>query len=127
EHAKQITLRHGAIMNVATLAQLRQHYLEAAERYKGEFKSINVIENSRGPEMKTITDVAKRILKSLGRFADEEVLCLPRKSVEGQIKLSEKKVVTPSWRAITKLVNRRGTYVARSIAEASDDLLQVVP
>ncbi|MFZ0887098.1 MAG: NUDIX domain-containing protein [Candidatus Binataceae bacterium] len=127
EHAKQITLRHGAIMNVATLAQLRQHYLGAAKRYKGEFKSINVIENSRGPEMKTIADVAKLILKSLGRFADEEVLCLPRKSVEGQIKISEKKVVTPSWKALTKLVNRRGTYVARSIAEGSEELLQVVP
>jgi predicted NUDIX family phosphoesterase len=77
--------------------------------------------------MKTITDVAKLILKSLGRFADEEVLCIPRKSVEGQIRLSEKKLVTPSWKAVSKLVNRRGTYVARSIAEASDELLQVVP
>ena len=127
EHANQITLRHGAIMNIATLTQLRRHYLEAAERYEGEFKSIDVIENSRGPEMKMITDVAKRILNSLGRFADEEVLCLPRKLVEGQIRLSERKVVTPSWKAVCKLVNRRGTYVPRSIAEASDDLLQVVP
>jgi len=127
EHAKQITLRRGAIMNTATLAQLREHYLEAAERYKGEFKSINVIENSRGSEMKMVANVAKLILKSLGRFADEEVLCLPRKSVEGQIKLSEKKMVTPNWKVVTKLVNRRGTYVPRSKAEASDSLLQVVP
>lgn len=127
EHAKQITLRHGAIMHKATLAQLRRHYLEAADRYRNDFKSIDVIETSRGHEMKTITDVAKRILKSLGRFADEEVLCLPRKSLEGQVKLSQKKVVTPNWKAISRLVNRRGTYVARSIAEESDELLQVVP
>src|SRR5208282_2176938 len=127
EQAKQITLRRGAIMNLATLAQLRRHYLEAADRYEGKFKFINVIESSRGPEMKTITNVAKLILKSLGRFTDEEVLCLPRKSVEGQIKLSDIKVVKPSWKAVSKLVNRRGTYVARSIAETSDELLQVVP
>lgn len=127
EHAKQITLRHGAIMNKGTLAQLRRHYLKAADRYKDDFKSINVINNSGGSEMKMVAGVAKRILGWLGRFADEEVLCLPRKSVEGQIKLSDKKVVTPNWKAVSKLVNRRGTYVARSIAEASDELLQVVP
>ncbi len=127
EHEKQITRRHGAIMNVATLAQIRRHYLKAARRYAGYFKSFKVIKNSPGPEMKTITYIAKLVLNSLGRFADEEVLCLPRKSVEGQIKLSEKKVVTPSWKAVTRLVNRRVTYVARSTAEVSDQLLQVVP
>jgi predicted NUDIX family phosphoesterase/thymidylate kinase len=127
EYAKQITLRHGAIMNTVTLAQLRQHYLQAARRYRDEFKSITVIENSRGPEMKTVTDVAKRILKSFGRFADEEVLCVPRKIAEGQIKLSDKKLVTPNWKVVSKMVNRCGTYVARSTAEASDELLQVVP
>lgn len=77
--------------------------------------------------MKTATEVAKTVLKWLGLFADEEVLCVPRKSLEGQIKLSERKMVTPSWKAVSKLVNRRGTYVARSVAESSDDLLQVVP
>ena len=112
EHAKQITRRHGAIMNVATLAQIRRHYLKAARRYAEYFKSFKVIKNSPGSEMKTITYIAKLVLNSLGRFADEEVLCLPRKSVEGQIKLSEKKLVTPSWKAVTRLVNRRGTYVA---------------
>ncbi len=127
EHAKQITLRRGAIMNASTLAQLREHYLEAAKRYKRDFKSVTVIENTRGPEMRTIIDIAKSILKSLGQFADEDVLCLPRKSLEGQVKLSERKVVTPSWKAVARLVNRRGTYVARSAAEASDELLQVVP
>jgi predicted NUDIX family phosphoesterase len=114
-------------MNSGTLAQLRRHYLKAADRYKNDFKSINVINNSGGSEMKMVAGVAKRILGWLGRFADEEVLCLPRKSVEGQIKLSDKKVVTPNWKTVSKLVNRRGTYVARSIAEASDQLLQVVP
>jgi hypothetical protein len=89
EHANQITLRHGAIMNVATLTQIRQHYLGAARRYAAYFKSVHVIENSRGPVMNTLTNIAKRLLNSLGRFADEEVLCLPRRSVEGQIKLSE--------------------------------------
>jgi len=127
EHAKQITLRRGAIMNSGTLAQLRRHYLNAAGRYKHDFKSIMVINNSGGSEMKMVAGVAQRILRWLGKFADEEVLCLPRKSVEGQIKLSEKKVVTPNWRAVSKLVNRRGTYVKRSIAESSDELLQVVP
>jgi len=127
EHAKQITLRHGAIMNGATLAQLRRHYLEAAKRYKHDFKCINVINNSGGPEMKMVAGVAKHILEWLGRFTDEEVLCVPRRSLEGQIRLSEKKVVTPNWGAISRLVNRRGTYVKRSIAELSDELLQVVP
>lgn len=127
EYARQITLRHGAIMNIGTLAQLRRHYLEAARRYKADFKSITVFENSRGPEMKTITDIAKTLLRSFGRFADEEVLCIPRKSLEGQIRLSDKKMITPKWKTLSKLVNSRGTYVARSIAETSDDLLQVVP
>jgi predicted NUDIX family phosphoesterase/thymidylate kinase len=127
EYANQITLRHGAIMNVATLTQIRRHYLGAARRYAVYFKSIDVIENSRGPVMKTLTNIAKLLLNSLGRFADEEVLCLPRRSVEAQIKLSERKVVKPSWKAVTKLVNRRGTYVPRSTAEMSDELLQVVP
>jgi predicted NUDIX family phosphoesterase/thymidylate kinase len=127
EYANQITLRHGAIMNNATLTELRQHYLEAASRYQGEFKSVNVIENSQGPAMNTISKVAKMILNSLGRFADEEVLCLPRKSVEGQIRLSESKLVTPNWKVVSKLINGRGIYVARSIAETSDLLLQVVP
>jgi predicted NUDIX family phosphoesterase len=131
EHAKQITLRRGAIMNSGTLAQLRMHYLNAADRYKNDFKSVNVINTSGntsgGSEMKMVAGVAQRILGWLGRFADEEVLCLPRKSVERQIKLSDKKVVTPNWKTVSKLVNRRGTYVARSIAEDSDDLLQVVP
>jgi predicted NUDIX family phosphoesterase/thymidylate kinase len=127
EHSKQITLRHGAIMNVATLAQLRSHYLEAARRYKDQFKSIRVINNSGGREMKMVADVAKRILDWLGRFTDEEVLCVPRRSVEGQVRLSETKVVRPNWKAVSRLVNRRGTYVKRSIAETSDELLQVVP
>ena len=127
EKEKQITLRHGAIMNRGTLAQLQQHYLHAVERYRVEFRSINTIETTGGREMRTIAEIAKSILKSFGRFADEEVLCVPRKSLEGQVKLSDTKIVTPQWGALSKLVNRRGTYVARSIAEASDDLLQVVP
>ncbi len=127
EKVKQITLRHGAIMNRGTLAQLRQHYLDAVERYRVEFRSINTIETTGGQEMRTIAEIAKRILTSFGRFADEEVLCVPRKSLEGQLKLSDSKIVTPRWKALSKLVNRRGTYVPRSIAEASDDLLQVVP
>jgi predicted NUDIX family phosphoesterase len=118
-------------MNSGTLAQLRKHYLNATARYKNDFKSINAINTSGntsgGSEMKMVAAVAQRILGWLGRFADEEVLCLPRKSVEGQIKLSDKKVVTPNWKTVSKLVNRRGTYVARSIAEDSDELLQVVP
>jgi predicted NUDIX family phosphoesterase/thymidylate kinase len=127
EYANQITLRHGAIMNEATLAELRQHYLLAAKRYQAQFKSVTVIENSRGSAMNTISKIAKTILNSLGRFADEEVLCLPRKSVEGQLRLSENKVVTPNWRVVSKLVNVRGNYVRRSVAEASDNLFQVVP
>jgi predicted NUDIX family phosphoesterase/thymidylate kinase len=127
EYARQLTLRHGAIMNAETLAQLRRHYLEAAKRYARDFKSITVVDSSRGPEMKIITDIAKKILSSFGRFADEEVLCVPRRYVQGQIKLSDKKLVTPRWKIISRLVNSRGTYVPRSIAEKSGDLLQVVP
>src|SRR5260370_36090094 len=43
------------------------------------------------------------------------------------MKLTERKVVRSSWKAVAKLVNRRGTYVPRSTAEMSDELLQVVP
>jgi predicted NUDIX family phosphoesterase len=127
EKEKQSTLRHGAILNRETLAQLRRHYLDAVDRYRVEFRDINTIETTGGREMKTITEIAKRILKSFGRFADEEVLCVPRKYLEGQFKLSDTKIVTPRWRTLSKLINRRGRYVARSIAEASDELLQVVP
>jgi len=77
--------------------------------------------------MLTVSKIAKNILNSFGWFVDEEVLCVPRKSLEGQIKLSERKMVRPSWKAVSKLVNGRGRYVARSVAESSDDLLQVVP
>jgi predicted NUDIX family phosphoesterase len=127
EKEKQITRRHGAIMNRGTLAQLRHHYLDAVDRYRVEFRDINTIETTGGREMKTIAEIAKRILDSLGRFADEEVLCVPRRALEGQLKLAGTKVVTPRWRALSRLINRRGTYVARSIAEDSDELLQVVP
>jgi predicted NUDIX family phosphoesterase/thymidylate kinase len=127
EHAKQITLLRGSIMNPNSLRQLQAHYLEAVKRYRGSFKAVEVFENTRGPEMKIITRIAKFVLSALGRFSDEEVLCLPKKILTAQVKLSDSKMVTPSWTAFTKLVNSRGTYVKRSAAEQSDDLMQVVP
>ncbi len=54
--------------------------------------------------MLTVSKIAKNILNSFGWFVDEEVLCVPRKSLEGQIKLSERKMVRPSWKAVSKNV-----------------------
>jgi predicted NUDIX family phosphoesterase len=127
EHKNQITSRGGAIMNEATLRDLRDKYLRAARQYAQNFTSIKVIQNSRGDVMNTVMRIARFLLDSLGRFTDEEVLCVPRRSVEGQIKISEKKMITPNWKTVVKLINRRGRYVARSLAESSDELLQVVP
>jgi predicted NUDIX family phosphoesterase/thymidylate kinase len=127
EHAKQITLRRGSIMNSTSLRQLQAHYLEAVKRYRPNFKRLEVFENTRGPEMKIIANIANLVLSALGKFSDEEVLCLPRKHLVAQVKFSDRKMVIPSWSAFSKLINSRGTYVKRSAAEQSEDLMQVVP
>jgi len=125
EYANQITQRRGAIMNEGTLRQLRNHYLNAARKYEGAFKSIHDIDSSGGSAMSVISKVAKLILDSFGQFRDEQVLCVPRKLVETHVKLSDLKLVK-NWSVISKLINQRGTYVPRSIAEKSEDFLQVV-
>src|ERR1019366_10213072 len=81
EHATQITLRRGAIMNSGTLAQLRRHYLNAAGRYKHDFKSIMVINKSGGSEMKMVAGVAQRILRRLSKLANEKLHIPPRQTV----------------------------------------------
>ncbi|MGH7814811.1 MAG: hypothetical protein ACREQI_12505 [Candidatus Binataceae bacterium] len=127
EHAKQITLRRGSIMNMTTLAQLRNHYLDAARRYRKEFKVIKVLDSTRGQEMSLITEVGQFVLRELENFADEEVLCLPRRAVEEQLTISDGELLTPDWPKFKRLVNKKGAYVIRSRAEDSDSLLQVVP
>lgn len=54
--------------------------------------------------MNTIIEIAKSILGSLGRFKDEEVLCVPRRLFEKHIGLSDKKMVTPPWNSVSRLV-----------------------
>jgi predicted NUDIX family phosphoesterase len=127
EHAKQITLRRGSIMNTATLAQLQRHYLRAVRRYKPEFQILKVLDSSRGKEMQLIAQVGQFVLDILERFSDEQVLCVPRKALEAQVKLSPKRLITPNWRSLVRLVNREGAYISRSEAEKSDDWMQVVP
>ncbi len=127
EHAKQITLRSGSIMNRTTLRQLRSHYLEAVQRYKSEFKTLHVLDSTRGSEMRLIANVAQFVLRVLEQFVDEEVLCVPRAAVAKHLDLSDKGLIDPNWKRFIDLVNKSGTYIRRSRAEKSKSLLQVVP
>ena len=58
--------------------------------------------------MQLIAQVQSFVLDILERFSDEQVLCAPRKSLQAEVKLSPKRLITPNWESLVRLVNREG-------------------
>jgi predicted NUDIX family phosphoesterase len=127
EYANQITLRGGSIMNAKTLTQLREDVLQAAAKYRSEFKNVLLVDTSGQEPTEGVMEVATRTLQTLEMFLDEEVLCIPAADFSRLFPPGEGMRRPRDWGEFEDSLNLRGEYVRRSVAEVSDQWVQIVP
>lgn len=130
EHANQVTVKPGSVMNQKTLAQLRRFVLRSAKRYRRNFPSFFVFDTSNrsGDGIgRTNMGIANKLLDVFHDFLDEEVLCVPTQSVAPLLDSAKGRVFVPKWNEFRALIEAQGKYVRRSKAEKSDVLTQIIP
>lgn len=131
EHANQVTVKAGSVMNPETLSQLQEHVLSAATKYRADFRKMFQFDTTDGGGEagigRTNMEIANRLLDVFQDALDEQVLCVPTSSIRPFLTSAGERLFAPSWRDFHALVNAVGTYVRRSEAEESDELTQIVP
>lgn len=128
EYANQITLKPGSVMREEVLTQLREHVLMTANTHRGKFRRVEIVDTSNGEARRGIMRVAEKALGVLEEFLDEDVLCIPRTDFSGLLGQETTALKVPdSWDVVRRVIDEHGSYQPRSVAEASDDWVQIVP
>ncbi|MEO8603486.1 MAG: hypothetical protein ABI629_12995 [bacterium] len=130
EHANQVTVKPGSVMNEKTLGQLRRFVLRSAKKYRRHFRSFFLFDTSKGGGRgigRTNMGIANKLLDVFHDFLDEDVLCVPTRSVAPLLTSAKGKVFAPRWREFRALIEDQGRYIRRTKAEESDALTQIIP
>ncbi len=127
EYAGQITSKIGTIMNPETLSQLNNNLSAALTRYEDRMERREVIDTSRMEQKEVAMKVAETTLDIWEKLWDEEVLCMPKAEYTQVFEIPTGQLLQPDWDTFMSLVDTKGVYIRRSMAETDDSMFQIVP
>ena len=126
ENATRITSKPGSIMNTSVLDALSDAVDESKKKYEPHFKKIVLSNTDSGEFRSSATKLVSLILDSFEEFVNPEILVVPRARVLELVEQEPPGFGESKLRAIKDLVDKYGSYVRRTGAEKSSEVVQVV-
>ena len=126
EVSQRITSKPGSIMNPKTLQVLSDSVRLTVERYGHRFGAVVVHETPGQTVKQAGANLAEKVLDRFREFIDPEILVVPRTKLEVLPLEAKGAFGEAATREALNCVSTHGVFMRRSVAEASDQFVQII-